>query len=598
MSANGNDRYDFFVSRRGSVGAVAREVADVLTAEGYEVLIQDYDIPLGTSFVEKMHDGIKQSRDLVILLTRDYELSPYTRKEFTSFEAKRLRNPDEHHIIILRCENLEPEGLLADNVYQDLVDVTDPNERRRRIIAAVERQGQAAKPPPRPCIGVPARLAAVVARDDAIDKLDNIFLRDKPGAATRVGAPASPQEVGRAAVIGMGGVGKTTLAVEYAYRYRVFYAGVCWCHAETRTALLSSLSTLAYSLGAATSEPGALDPDSIERAARAALQRLSQMRGVWLLVYDNVSSPDEIADLLPSAGAKVLITSRFPDWSGWAEEVPLDVLPLSEATTFLQKRADRSDEAGANALSESLGCLPLALEHAAAFCKMTGLSFRDYRTRSSDLIRMKPRGAVYPNSVFATVSLGYDACSSCPDAQRLICLLAFLAHGTIRADIIPEYVMDTTRRALAIEALTAVSLISVQSHVQWPGTVWNEEFSTIDIHPLTQDVVRQRAYESGNFDAIRGDLNDIVDHAFSTGRSWPDVFDYLLWILHYDPNPDIANEISFSVGNLDHTLTGRKLKNGDIAIHHKVVDWPDMVLRDATTIYRLEGDRWSKSTSN
>jgi TIR domain len=84
-------RFDFFLSRRGSVAAVAREVADVLTGEGYKVAVQDYDIPLGASFVDAMHEAIKSARDLVILFTRGYEESPYTRKEFTSSRRSRRR---------------------------------------------------------------------------------------------------------------------------------------------------------------------------------------------------------------------------------------------------------------------------------------------------------------------------------------------------------------------------------------------------------------------------------------------------------------------------------------------------------------------------
>ena len=63
-------------------------------------------------------------------------------------------------------------------------------------------------------------------------------------------------------------------------------------------------------LGAATAEEA-----DVEKAAKAALRRLAEQRATWLLVYDNVTAPDQIADLLPSAGARVLITSRFSDWS-------------------------------------------------------------------------------------------------------------------------------------------------------------------------------------------------------------------------------------------------------------------------------------------
>jgi hypothetical protein len=91
MRVEQSERYDFFLSRRGSVAAIAREVEDALAGKGYKVLVQDYDSPFGGSFVDVMHDGVKNSRDLVVLFTRDYEQSPYTRKEFTSFEKNARR---------------------------------------------------------------------------------------------------------------------------------------------------------------------------------------------------------------------------------------------------------------------------------------------------------------------------------------------------------------------------------------------------------------------------------------------------------------------------------------------------------------------------
>src|SRR5262245_15779461 len=279
MPSGHGERYDFFLSRRGSVTAVAQEVEQVLAEKGYSVLTQDYDIPLASSFIEKMHEGVSNSRDLIILFTRDYLQSPYTRKEFTSFEAERAQSQEERHTIVLRCEDVPLRGLLADNVYQDLVGVEDLEERKRRIIAAAERHSQAAAPPPRPFIGVPPRIASFTGRSGELDKLDAILMQDKPAAVT---AP-----VGRAAVQGMAGVGKTSLAIEYAYRYRNLYAGVCWCPAEMRTSLVSALASLAETLGAAKERD-----NSVEKAARGALRRLTRQRGAWLLVYDNVTAPD------------------------------------------------------------------------------------------------------------------------------------------------------------------------------------------------------------------------------------------------------------------------------------------------------------------
>ena len=298
-------KFDFFLSRRGSVAAVAREVADVLIERGYKVVVQDYDFPLSSDLVEAMHETLKNARDLVVLFTHDYESSPYTRKEFTSFEANRLLSTEERRLVILRCEEVAPVGLFAGNIYQDLVGIDDPEERRRRIIAAAEGQSQALKRPPRPFVGAPPRITNFTGREAELYRLDSILLGgDKPAAITQ-GTSS------RAAVAGMGGVGKTSLAVEYAHRYRHFYAGVWWCPSESRIGLLTALASLSVELGAVAAD----EPD-LEKAAKAGLRRLAEQRATWLLIYDNVTSPDQIAELLPTANAKVLLTSRFSDWAG------------------------------------------------------------------------------------------------------------------------------------------------------------------------------------------------------------------------------------------------------------------------------------------
>jgi hypothetical protein len=470
-------QYDFFLSRRGSVAAVAREVSDVLIQKGYKVFVQDYEIPLGASFVEAMHEAVKNFRDLVILLTRDYEKSPYTRKEFTSFEADRAQSTEERHVIVLRCEDVPLRGLLADNVYQDLVGVTDPEERKRRIIAAAERQSQTAPSPPRPFVGVPPRIASFTGRTDELDRLDAILMQDKPAAVTQA-------SVARAAVQGMGGVGKTSLAIEYAHRFRALYAGVCWCPAETRTALLSALAGLAVTLGAATARGAGVD--KVEEAAKAVLRRLAEQRATWLLVYDNVPAPDDIADVLPSAGARVLITSRFSDWSELADEVALDVLPLEKAVAFLESRRGYSDPAGAKALAEALGCLPLALDHAAAYCKRTQMQFGDYAKKISSLIDTAPRGAGHPRSVAATFDLAItEAVMHCPAAETLMAYLAQCAPERIPM-VLVEGALDNELNLMA--ALGTLAEVSLLKH-----DPFEDGTPAVIVHRLVRAVARVRA---------------------------------------------------------------------------------------------------------
>jgi hypothetical protein len=464
--------YDFFLSRRGSVAEIAQEVADVLLENGYRVLVQDYDFESSESVIERMHDGVKNARDLVILFSSDYEQSPYTRKEFTSFEAQRLRNPEERHTILIRCEDVSPDGLLADVIYQDLVGVADPAERKRRIVAGAERKAQAAPPPPRPFIGLPPRIPSFTGREAELTLLDTILVHDKPAVVT--------QSVGRVAVRGLGGVGKTSLAIEYAYRYRNLYAGVCWCPAETRSGLVEALANVGDAIAGTSKEP------NNEERARAALQRLTERRMPWLLIYDNATSPNEILEFLPSAGARVLITSRFLDWTGFADEVGLDLLPPEEALALLQNRAGLTDRIGGRTLAAALGYLPLALDHAAAYCKRTQVNFADYATRVSTLIANAPRDVTYPRSISATFDLAIDVAEErCSAAEEVMAFLSYCAPTRVPTYLL-EQLADSER---AIAVLAELSLIKHDP--------FEDGLPAITVHRLVQAVARHRAEAKG-----------------------------------------------------------------------------------------------------
>jgi hypothetical protein len=562
MPIGPGERYDFFLSRRGSVAAIAREVENALGEKGYRVLTQDYDIPLGASFIEKMHEAVSNSRDLIILFTHDYLDSPYTRKEFTSFEAEVAQSQEERHIIVLRCEDVPLRGLLADNVYQDLVGIADPVERKRRIIAAAERQSQAASPPPRPFTGVPPRIASFTGRADELDRLDAILMREKPAAVTHA-------SVGRAAVQGMGGVGKTALAIEYAHRFRGLYAGVCWCPSETSTALLSALANLAVTLGALTAEEA-----DVEKAAKAALRRLAEQRATWLLVYDNVPAPDAIADLLPSAGARVLITSRFSDWSELADEVVLGVLPREQAVILLESRAGRSDAAGAETLAEALGRLPLALDHAAAYCKRRQMRFADYATKASSLIAAAPRGVGYPRSVAATFDLAItEAVAQCAAAESLMAYLAQCAPERIPMMLVEGAIEDEAERMNALGALAEVSLVRHDP--------FEDATPAVTVHRLVQAVARARSEAKGSVQEAVGQLIArlvaIYPERSLTPASWPlcsQLMPHL--IARREAGFDAAWEISDWPGLLD--------RAGHYFFGRAAYSQADPLLRDALAI--------------
>ena len=377
----------------------------------------------------------------------------------------------------------------------------DSEERRRRVIAAAE--GEAS--PGKLFLGVPPRIPVFTGRVEELERLDAILIKDNAAVG---------QTIGLAAVQGLGGVGKTALAIEYAYRFRCLYEGVCWCPAETRVGLLSSLAGLLVLLGAAAAEEA-----DVEKAAKAALRRLAEQRAPWLLIYDNVSSPDEIADLLPPAETRVLITSRFSDWGGWAEEVSLDVLPLEEAVALLQRRSGRSDAEGAKVLAEALGNLPLALEHAAAYCKRTQMRFADYAVKASSLIIAAPRGEGYPRSVAATFGLAItEAVAQCPAAEPIMAYLAQCSSERIPMTLIEGAVEDEAQR---LQALTALAEVSLVKHHPFEDTT-----AAVTLHRLVQIVARTRSQATGSaHDAVGRLIARLVaiypGEGHSDPHSWP-----------------------------------------------------------------------------
>ncbi len=233
---------------------------------------------------------------------------------------------------------------------------------------------------------------------------------------------AGPQVV---ALCGLGGAGKTSVAVEYAHRH-LSEAGVAWeLPAEDRSVLTAGFGELAAQLGAA--ERG--DPVATVHAVLAASP------APWLLVFDNAPDRASVASFVPPAGpGRVLITSRNQIWPpGRALEVP--VLDPEVAAEFLVNRTGDADRRAALELAGELGRLPLALEQAAAYVQASGESLAGYlalfqQRRAAMLGRGEATGS--SQTVATTWRLAFeDLAQAAPGAAGLLRLLAFCAPEAI-----------------------------------------------------------------------------------------------------------------------------------------------------------------------
>jgi hypothetical protein len=170
---------------------------------------------------------------------------------------------------------------------------------------------------------------------------------------------------------GMGGIGKTQLALEYAYRHAGDFDLVWWLRAEEPTTLLVDYAGMARALGL-----GLAHESEVAIVAHAVRRELSRREG-WLLVFDNAKEPKEILHLFPDGNGRILVTSRHPTWP-FATQIEVPTLSRTASVALLLARTRQRDREAANALAEELGDLPLALEQAAAYVHETSIALADY----------------------------------------------------------------------------------------------------------------------------------------------------------------------------------------------------------------------------
>ena len=213
----------------------------------------------------------------------------------------------------------------------------------------------------------------------------------------------------KANVQGMGGVGKTQLALKYSHDFKESYAGVWWFSAETQAGLESDCLLFCEKQGIPVAKNES--PGSAVRDWLAGQEK-------WLLVYDNAEDVKMVRSFLPHSGKHhVLLTSRNPQWDGM-KSLPLGVWNEEQGMLFLRARlaGTHGNDGELRALSKALDGLPLALEQACAYILVSKMSVAKYiaalaqhETATRLLKREDARGC--PRSVLATLSLAFEQLS-------------------------------------------------------------------------------------------------------------------------------------------------------------------------------------------
>jgi tetratricopeptide (TPR) repeat protein len=476
QSAAAAEAPEFFISRAGPDTAIAQRIAHILEDAGRRVLIQDWDFK-NRAFMERMHAALTSGARTIALLSPDYLARDHCAAEWQNTIADDPLNR-QSRLIVLRIRPCDPAGLLKSLAFWDLVPLLAPEHEGllRDVVLASVREGR--HKPPAPIAPFFAAAKAILHAE--IKPTANFTGRaaelDAIGKALASGAQAAITQP--AAVHGLGGIGKSTLAREFAWRAAEAgrYAGVWWLRGEkskeaaTWDGIEQGLADLRAALF-----PGVEPIKDRAEAARSTLRFLSSggFEKPWLLVYDNVDDKALLDAWAPPANVQVLATSRLSRWGAHVAPVEVEEWALDEAVRYLREASGRRDlsDADLTAIAEKLGRLPLALSHAAAYLlDNAAIAAADYIAELTARMKEAPEGA--KASVFATFGLAIEqAEAKAPGAKAVIAFAAFLAPDNIPEELFtqaPEIyppalqplAASLPRLREAISALDRLSLIS------------------------------------------------------------------------------------------------------------------------------------------
>ncbi|MFG1610637.1 FxSxx-COOH system tetratricopeptide repeat protein [Actinoplanes sp. NPDC049265] len=296
------------------------------------------------------------------------------------------------------------------------------------------------------------------------------------------------------AIHGMGGVGKSQLAVEYVYRHQGEYDVIWWISAERPQQILAALAELAQYLDL----PVGPEANAAVPAVREAL-RLGRPYGNWLLVFDNAEDLEAVQSVVPTGGrGKVLVTSRNADWSLQGNSLEVDVFSRDESVNLLRRRDPDIADEDAVRLAEALGDLPLAIEQAAAWRVATGMTAAEYLELLRDRVELLDATASpgYERSVAAAWTMSLDRLREAnPAAMRLLEICSFFAPEPIsraffsNAGASPgqdpnqpfeQALRDPIKLNKAFRDIQRYALARI-----------NHRTGTIELHRLVQAVVRE-----------------------------------------------------------------------------------------------------------
>lgn len=309
------------------------------------------------------------------------------------------------------------------------------------------------------------------------------------------------------AITGLGGIGKTQTALEYAYQNHDNYRAVLWVRADTPEVLHADFAALAGVLQLFKA------PEQDQSIAIKAVQRWLQENSHWLLIIDNVEQPEIVDDLLPTHHhGHVLLTTRSQATGPTAQRINLEKMPPHIGALFLLRRTqiirhDQSlDDAAPEArriardISITLDGLPLALDQAGSYiesaeCGLQGFLER-YQQRRAELLKHRGRLTLpgdHPISVYTTLELCFEQVAHASTAAKdLLQLCAFLYADSIPEEIFSAGASELTRALRSVAGDILAFDAAIVELRKYSLIRRNPNLHTLTVHRLVQAILKDR----------------------------------------------------------------------------------------------------------
>lgn len=442
---------------------------------------------------------------------------------------------------------------------------------------------------------LPPRTATFTGRDELLQQLPQRLNTGRPVAVH--------------ALHGWGGVGKTTLAAEYAHRFADGYRIAWWVDAERPDLIGEQLAALGVAAGWVSH-----DTPSIE-AVGAVRRRLRDSEG-WLIVLDNATTPAEVRDWLPQGRGHVIVTSRYPNWEQVAVSIPVNVFTRSESVALLRRLAVGIDTELADQISDRLGDLPLAITQAGGFLAETGvggLAYLEELAQHAERVMAYGEAVGYPRSLASVISISVERVNAeDPAAVQLVQLCAMLAPEPVPLDLLLTPASAAKLRSpLKDSAMNTLTMGTCVARLGRYGLVKPSHDGPI-LHRLTQAIIRDQ------LDArARSEMSDLAERllvAAAPGNpddpakwsAWARLVPHLFAL-------DPGASASAGIRRMANDATWYLLARGDVAAASVLADqlrtaWqailgdddPDSLLAafDLAATYSCKGDHFSSYQLN